>query len=225
MRIHKQNCWRYAILEHTVQNQIHWDFLFEREFGGSLLTWSFTTPPWENDWAEVTRLPDHRAIYLQYEGVIAPRKDDPLRRSRGSVRRVRSGFFTRLPEPPKLTLSPGMLRLSESCKPPALPAALPVITAKKSSVTESKSFVPKELAREDAAVEREYRFCVSDFTVDFTDVTTVLTSDSGNVMNSDDVLEWRKMMERKQVRTCEVRLTLLDAATSRWVYRRIPFAM
>ena len=211
MRIHKQNCWRYAILEHTVQNQIHWDFLFEREPGGALLTWSFSTPPWEHDSAEVTQLPDHRVIYLQYEGVIAPRKDDPLRRSRGSVRRVRSGFFIRLSESPNLTQSSEMLRLPESCKPPALS----VIVAKKSPVTKSKSFVPKEFAREDAAVEREYRFCVSDFTTD-------LTSDSDNVVNSDDVPEWSELMERKKVRTCEVRMTLLDAAMSRWTYRRIP---
>ena len=86
---------RFVLLRHECPNDIpkpsHWDFMLERD--GVLCTWELRALPlqWSNseDTAEeamqVTRLPDHRIDYLEYEG--------PVSNNRGSVSRVDSGTF------------------------------------------------------------------------------------------------------------------------------------
>jgi hypothetical protein len=73
---------RFVVLEHD-WNGVHWDFMLEA--GGSLRTWAIDAPivPWVE--LPARSLPDHRLIYLTYEG--------PISDNRGSVRRVAEGTF------------------------------------------------------------------------------------------------------------------------------------
>lgn len=76
---------RFALLEHTQRLHRHWDLLLTPPGGRGQSLWSFQIhhePPWRGV-RELLRLPDHRPIYLQYEG--------PIQGSRGHVRRVDSG--------------------------------------------------------------------------------------------------------------------------------------
>ena len=81
---------RFAILRHQMSADsgriLHWDLLLEKPtgFGEKLLTFAAPTPP--EEWGNATvvqQLPDHRPLYLDYEG--------PVSGSRGSVMRVLSG--------------------------------------------------------------------------------------------------------------------------------------
>ena len=78
---------QFVILEHTVpvggDRSDHWDVMLESPNG--LLTWA--SPPFPAGilkW-EVTPLPVHRAMYLDYEG--------PISGNRGYVRRFDRGEF------------------------------------------------------------------------------------------------------------------------------------
>ncbi|MFG0266136.1 MAG: hypothetical protein ACF8AM_13475 [Rhodopirellula sp. JB055] len=69
----------------TVARGDHFDWLFERSSGGEKL-WTFATPVIElvsADAIPMTRLPDHRRLYLDYEG--------PVSNDRGVVTQVASG--------------------------------------------------------------------------------------------------------------------------------------
>lgn len=59
---------RFAILEHHYQG-VHWDFMLEQ--GRRLRTWRLATPPGEAETIEATPLPDHRLVYLDYEGEVS----------------------------------------------------------------------------------------------------------------------------------------------------------
>jgi hypothetical protein len=73
---------RFAVLEHT-WNGIHWDFLLER--GEVLRTWAIDAEIIANAELPARSLPDHRRIYLDYEG--------PISGDRGNVRRIASGTY------------------------------------------------------------------------------------------------------------------------------------
>ncbi|NOX56464.1 MAG: ATP-dependent DNA ligase [Planctomycetes bacterium] len=73
---------RFAILEHDFP-ALHWDFLLEH--GETLLTWRLPAPPAIGVRVEAEQLPDHRKIYLDYEG--------PVSQGRGSVRRWDGGSY------------------------------------------------------------------------------------------------------------------------------------
>ena len=64
----------------------HWDLLLEQptDFGEKLLAFAALTPPeaWEHA-VVVEKLPDHRLVYLDYQG--------PVSGNRGSVSRVLDG--------------------------------------------------------------------------------------------------------------------------------------
>ena len=83
---------RFVVLEHKLPPQLarpsHWDLLLEQppEWGGMLLTFEVSNPPAE--WGSPTavlKLPDHRPLYLDYEG--------PISGNRGSIKRVLEGNF------------------------------------------------------------------------------------------------------------------------------------
>lgn len=76
---------RFALLEHAWDG-VHWDFLLERE--GVLKTWALDGIPAPGVERIGRPLPDHRLIYLDYEG--------PISGDRGSVRRVDGGEYERL---------------------------------------------------------------------------------------------------------------------------------
>ncbi|OJW23010.1 MAG: hypothetical protein BGO49_28155 [Planctomycetales bacterium 71-10] len=73
---------RFALLEHTWDG-VHYDFLLERE--GVLKTWALDGVPAGGVERIARPLPDHRLIYLDYEG--------PISGDRGSVRRVDGGEY------------------------------------------------------------------------------------------------------------------------------------
>jgi hypothetical protein len=73
---------RYAILRHEGIDDPHFDLLFETAPGSLLL--AFRAACWPIDQsASLERLPDHRRIYLDYEGSISD--------NRGHVKRIESG--------------------------------------------------------------------------------------------------------------------------------------
>jgi len=74
---------RYAILQHTGIPDPHFDLLIETSPGSLLATWR--CPIWPiTEPTPLTRLNDHRRLYLDFEG--------PLTGNRGTVRRVETGL-------------------------------------------------------------------------------------------------------------------------------------
>lgn len=81
----------FAILEHAQREGSHWDILLELPQRKFLATWRVDLPP--NDWLnsqffQARSLPDHRPIYLDYQG--------PLTNNRGWVTRCDRGLITLL---------------------------------------------------------------------------------------------------------------------------------
>jgi hypothetical protein len=74
---------RFAILQHDSPSGAHWDFLLEMD--GSLKTWALSSMPEVNTEIACRPLPDHRMVYLEYEG--------PISGDRGSVTRWDAGTF------------------------------------------------------------------------------------------------------------------------------------
>ena len=81
---------RYAVLNHQVNHEIsassdrqdHFDLLLE--FADVLVTWELSV--WlPTETQSIRRLPDHRLVYLDYQG--------PISNNRGSVTRVDQGQF------------------------------------------------------------------------------------------------------------------------------------
>ena len=73
---------RYVVLRHSDVSEPHFDLMFETLPGSMLATWRF--PHWPSDTpAQITRLRDHRRLYLEYEGTLTDQ--------RGSVHRVADG--------------------------------------------------------------------------------------------------------------------------------------
>lgn len=88
---------RYAILTHDHPFP-HWDFLLED--GESCRTWRLLSAPDSNGEIVAERLPDHRLLYLTYEG--------PVSGNRGSVSLWDTGTFEWITDDPrdvKVTLS------------------------------------------------------------------------------------------------------------------------
>ncbi len=75
---------RFVILEHRTAQGVHWDFLLE--WGEVLRAWALERPPEPGRKIAARSLPDHRKLYLDYEG--------PISRDRGSVRQWDRGTFT-----------------------------------------------------------------------------------------------------------------------------------
>ena len=73
---------RYTILRHSDVDEPHFDLMFETLPGSMLATWRSETWPIEFS-TPLTRLRDHRRLYLEYEG--------DLPGNRGSVMRVADG--------------------------------------------------------------------------------------------------------------------------------------
>lgn len=70
---------RCVVLHHAGVAEPHYDVLFETSPGSSLATWR--SPRWPLEPGDLlVRAPDHRSVYLTYEG--------PVSGDRGTVRRV-----------------------------------------------------------------------------------------------------------------------------------------
>lgn len=73
---------QFVILHHQEIPEPHFDLMFETRAGSELVTWRSDAWPIERP-TRLTRLKDHRRLYLEYEG--------PLSRRRGTVSRVARG--------------------------------------------------------------------------------------------------------------------------------------
>jgi DNA polymerase Ligase (LigD) len=78
---------RFAILEHD-HPDLHWDLMLELE--DTLKTFKLSSPPACDTVMQIKLQPDHRKLYLDYEG--------PISGDRGSVTRWDSGTFEWLQE-------------------------------------------------------------------------------------------------------------------------------
>ena len=79
---------RFVILEHD-HPFLHWDLLMQH--GEVLKAWRLLDRVTPKKWIPAQTLPDHRLLYLDYEG--------PVSNDRGSVHRVASGWFRQHSEP------------------------------------------------------------------------------------------------------------------------------
>lgn len=73
---------RFAVLEHR-WNGVHWDFLLEQ--GETLRCWALEAPIVAGREVPARALPDHRRVYLEYEGEVAG--------GRGRVCRLDGGSY------------------------------------------------------------------------------------------------------------------------------------
>ncbi len=76
---------RYVVLHHTGYGEPHYDLMVERDDVGPLATWRLTRWPVQGR-IEAVPLPDHRRVYLEFEG--------PISGGRGEVCRIASGHCT-----------------------------------------------------------------------------------------------------------------------------------
>ena len=77
---------RFVILEHN-HPFLHWDLLLEH--GEVLQSWRLLGPVTAGAWIPSQSIPDHRRMYLSYEG--------PVSGNRGNVKRFTCGQFTSEP--------------------------------------------------------------------------------------------------------------------------------
>ncbi|MFM8477175.1 MAG: hypothetical protein ACKOEO_15450 [Planctomycetaceae bacterium] len=73
---------RWAILRHDFP-WLHWDLLVARPNAPAATTWRLLRTPCINEPIAAQALPDHRLVYLDYEG--------PVSGGRGSVQRLHGG--------------------------------------------------------------------------------------------------------------------------------------
>src|SRR3954467_14716349 len=73
---------RFAVLEHRWDG-VHWDFLLEH--GATLRCWALEAPIVPGREVPARALPDHRRVYLEYEGEVSG--------GRGTVRRLDGGTY------------------------------------------------------------------------------------------------------------------------------------
>lgn len=73
----------FVILEHD-HPFLHWDFLLDT--GEALKSWRLLTPPTLSTWIPAEALPDHRRIYLEYEGKVSG--------NRGTVKQIFNGKYS-----------------------------------------------------------------------------------------------------------------------------------
>lgn len=84
---------RYVILKHDAPRGLHWDLLLET--AGLLAAWAIVRSPDEPGEIPAEKLPDHRRVYLEYEGPISGNRGTVTRWDRGEYRilRRREGFL------------------------------------------------------------------------------------------------------------------------------------
>ena len=80
---------RYVVLHHTGVQDPHYDLMFEIAPGDALMTWRSAQWPIDAP-APLTRLADHRAAFLDFEGELTA--------GRGRVSRVESGTYVGQPQ-------------------------------------------------------------------------------------------------------------------------------
>jgi hypothetical protein len=82
---------RFVILTHD-HPQLHWDLLLEQPSEERLRTWRLERPPESGMSISAEALPDHRRMYLDYEG--------PISGNRGEVSQWDHGDYEMLSQSP-----------------------------------------------------------------------------------------------------------------------------
>jgi hypothetical protein len=82
---------QFAILQHRQNHYTHWDLLLELPAKELLATFRVDQPP--HTWAaaevlSIQALPDHRRIYLDYQGPVSGDRGTVTRCDRGTLRLV-----------------------------------------------------------------------------------------------------------------------------------------
>ena len=82
---------QFAVLQHRQRDYTHWDLLLELPARELLATFRVDQPP--PTWATagvlpIQALPDHRRIYLDYQGPISGDRGTVIRYDRGTMRLV-----------------------------------------------------------------------------------------------------------------------------------------
>ena len=71
----KQKVFRFAVLKHVRETDIHWDLLLQLPDRPLLATWQIRLDPvrWEHENGPIPalELPDHRLVYLDFQGDIS----------------------------------------------------------------------------------------------------------------------------------------------------------
>ena len=83
---------RFVVLRHVVgADDVHFDLMIDRT--DALATWRCPSPPHDadSDGMVCTRLPDHRRLYLDYEGPISGDRGHVERHDHGMCRLVIQG--------------------------------------------------------------------------------------------------------------------------------------
>ena len=69
-----EKVFRFAVLKHVRQTDIHWDLLLQLPDRPLLATWQIRVPPavWSSHFQAIPAIaiPDHRLIYLDFQGQI-----------------------------------------------------------------------------------------------------------------------------------------------------------
>jgi hypothetical protein len=76
---------RFVLLEHRWDG-VHWDFMLEA--GDALRTWAIDAPVVADTDLPARERPDHRRVYLEYEGEVSG--------NRGTVHRIDEGTYMAL---------------------------------------------------------------------------------------------------------------------------------
>jgi hypothetical protein len=82
---------RYVILQHDSPRVLHFDFMLE--WGDALRTWELLEEPQPGAEMRARPLPDHRLLYLDFEG--------PLSGNRGQVSRWDRGTYELISDAPE----------------------------------------------------------------------------------------------------------------------------
>ncbi len=83
---------RFVILKHVRPQDTHWDLMLQLPDQEKLATWQIHIPP--EKWGKTlpaVRLPDHRRIYLQYEGEISGNRGHVMRVDEGTAEILEQG--------------------------------------------------------------------------------------------------------------------------------------
>jgi hypothetical protein len=73
---------RFALLRHDGPRGVHWDLLLE--VGDVLRTWALSAMPGPGCSLVCESLPDHRRLYLDYEGPVSGGRGTVAREDRGT---------------------------------------------------------------------------------------------------------------------------------------------
>ena len=79
---------RFTILEHN-HPFLHWDLLIQQ--GDVLATWRLLQRPGKGTWIPAEKLPDHRLLYLDYEGPVSNHRGTVSRFSTGQISELSAG--------------------------------------------------------------------------------------------------------------------------------------